>query len=94
MRRVSNIKILWLTLFVSLLDNIKMIININDKFRFINELFEANATEYNIAVEQMNSVNSLDEMMSYLKGLTSIYEWKEDSEVVKNLFALAQKRFS
>ena len=72
----------------------KMAININDKFRFINELFASNATEYNIAVEQMNSVNSLDEMMSYLKGLTSIYEWKEDSEVVKNLFALAQKRFS
>lgn len=72
----------------------KMVININDKFRFINELFASNATEYNIAVEQMNSVNSLDEMMSYLKGLTSIYEWKEDSEVVKNLFALAQKRFS
>lgn len=72
----------------------KMAININDKFRFINELFDSNATEYNIAVEQMNSVNSLNEMMSYLKGLTSIYEWKEDSEVVKNLFALAQKRFS
>jgi len=72
----------------------KMAININDKFRFINELFDSNATEYNIAIEQMNSVNSLNEMMSYLKGLTSIYEWKEDSEVVKNLFALAQKRFS
>ena len=72
----------------------KMAININDKFRFINELFDSNATEYNIAVEQMNSVNSLNEMMSYLKGLTSIYEWKEDSEVVKNLFTLAQKRFS
>lgn len=72
----------------------KMAININDKFRFINELFASNATEYNIAVEQMNSINSLDEMMSYLKGLTSIYAWKEDNEVVKNLFALAQKRFS
>ena len=72
----------------------KMAININDKFRFINELFDSNATEYNIAIEQMNSVNSLNEMMSYLKGLTSIYEWKEDSEVVKNLFTLAQKRFS
>lgn len=72
----------------------KMTININDKFRFINELFDSNATEYNIAIEQMNSVNSLNEMMSYLKGLTSIYEWKEDSEVVKNLFTLAQKRFS
>jgi len=72
----------------------KMSININDKFRFINELFASNANEYNIAVEQMNSVNSLDEMMSYLKGLTSIYGWKEDNEVVKNLFALAQKRFA
>lgn len=72
----------------------KMAININDKFRFINELFASNANEYNIAVEQMNVVNSSSEMMSYLKGLTSIYEWKEDSEVVKNLFALAQKRFS
>lgn len=72
----------------------KMAININDKFRFINELFASNANEYNIAVEQMNTVNSLDEMMSYLKGLMSIYEWKEDSEVVKNLFALAQRRFA
>jgi hypothetical protein len=72
----------------------KMSININDKFRFINELFASNANEYNIAVEQMNAINSLNEMMSYLKGLTSIYDWKEDNEVVKNLFALAQKRFS
>lgn len=72
----------------------KMIININDKFRFINELFASNANEYNIAVEQMNSVNSLIEMHNYLKGLMSIYGWKEDNEVVKNLYALAQKRFS
>jgi len=72
----------------------KMAININDKFRFINELFASNANEYNIAVEQMNTVNSIDEMISYLKGLTSIYHWKEDNEVVKNLFALAHKRFS
>jgi hypothetical protein len=72
----------------------KMSININDKFRFINELFASNANEYNIAVEQMNTINSLNEMMSYLKGLASIYDWKEDNEVVKNLFTLAQKRFS
>jgi hypothetical protein len=72
----------------------KMTININDKFRFINELFASNATEYNIAVEQMNSVSSLVEMNNYLKGLMSIYGWKEDNEVVKNLYALAQKRFS
>ena len=30
---------------------------------------------------------------NYLNGLKQIYAWKEDNEVVKNLFALAQKRF-
>ena len=72
----------------------KIAININDKFRFINELFDANVNEYNIAIEQINAVSSLIEMNNYLKGLKSIYQWKEDNEVVRNLYALAQKRFS
>lgn len=72
----------------------KIAININDKFRFINELFASNATEYNIAIEQINTVASLNELNNYLSGLKSIYGWKEDNEVVKNLYLLAQKRFS
>ena len=72
----------------------KIMIGLNDKFRFINELFAANATEYNIAIEQINSIHSLDDLNSYLKGLKSIYNWKDDNEVVKNLYILAQKRFS
>ena len=72
----------------------KIAININDKFRFINELFAANANEYNIAIEQINSVITIHEMNNYLNGLKSIYGWKDDNEVVKNLYTLSQKRFS
>jgi hypothetical protein len=72
----------------------KIAININDKFRFINELFASNTNEYNIAIEQINAVSSMEELNNYLKGLKSIYEWKDDNEVVKNLYSLAQKRFS
>lgn len=72
----------------------KIAININDKFRFINELFASNANEYNIAIEQINSVNSSEEMTNYLKGLKSIYNWMDDNDVVKNLYSLALKRFS
>jgi hypothetical protein len=71
----------------------KIAITINDKFRIINELFESNATEYNIAIEQINAVNSKIELDSYLKGLQTIYNWNDDNEVVKNLWAIAQKRF-
>ena len=72
----------------------KMNININDKFRFINELFASNSNEYNIAMEQINTIISPEELNNYLKGLSSIYLWKEDNEVVKMLFSLAKKRFS
>ena len=47
----------------------KIAININDKFRFINELFASNSNEYNIAIEQINAVNSFEELNNYLKGL-------------------------
>lgn len=71
----------------------KVSININDKFRFINELFKSNTNEYNIAIEQINAVNSLDEANTYLKGLKGIYQWDEENEMVKKLTTLTQKRF-
>lgn len=72
----------------------KLAINLNDKFRFINELFAGNANEYNIAIEQLNTVNSMDEATAYTKGLKSIYNWNDDHEMVKNMNGLIQKRFS
>lgn len=72
----------------------KIVININDKFRFINELFKVNAKEYDIALEQLNAVNSLDEANAYLRGLKSIYSWDDKHETVKKLYALTHKRFA
>ncbi len=69
-------------------------VSINDKFRLINELFASNANEYNIAIEQLNSVHSKEEADTYLKGLKSIYHWDEENEMVKRLMAMNQKRFS
>ncbi len=71
----------------------KLAINLNDKFRFINELFAGNANEYNIAIEQLNNVNSMDEATAYTKGLKSIYNWNDDHEMVKNMNSLIHKRF-
>jgi hypothetical protein len=71
----------------------KLAINLNDKFRFINELFAGNSNEYHIAIDQLNAVNSLDEANAYIKGLKSIYNWKDDHEMVKNINGLIQKRF-
>jgi hypothetical protein len=71
----------------------KIAITINDKFRLISELFKTNANEYNIAVEQLNACQSWDEAQVYLNNLQSIYQWDLDSEMVKRIFLLTQKRF-
>jgi len=71
----------------------KLNININDKFRFINELFSGNANEYQMAIEQLNSATHLSEANIFLDGLKNIYAWKEDNELVKSLKNLVSKRF-
>lgn len=69
-------------------------IAINDKFRITNELFKQNGGEYNIAIEQLNSLNSWAEAEMYLNSLQSIYNWEEKSETKKHLFAIVKKRFA
>jgi hypothetical protein len=69
-------------------------IGINDKFRFINTLFAQNSSEYHIAMEQLNSLASWHDTEIYLNSLKQVYNWQDDNEVVKYLYALAIKRFA
>lgn len=68
-------------------------LSINDKFRFINELFAQNSSEYNIAIEQLNSLRSWHDADVYLNSLKNLYDWKEQSEIVKHFYAVVKKRF-
>ena len=71
----------------------KMAINLNDKFRFINELFAQNSSEYNIAIEQLHNLDNWNDTEIYLNSLRSLYSWEEDKEIVSYFYALVKKRF-
>ncbi|MBX3164086.1 MAG: hypothetical protein KF900_06355 [Bacteroidetes bacterium] len=66
---------------------------INDKFRFINELFAKNNDEYNIVVAELGKLRSWSEAEIYLNNLKNLYEWKENNEVVKYFYSLVKKHF-
>ncbi len=68
-------------------------IAINDKFRFMNELFAQNSVEYNIAIEQINNLRTWQETEIYLNSLKNVYGWKGNLEVVKYFYAIVKKRF-
>jgi len=67
---------------------------INDKFRFINELFVRNTDEYNIVIAELGKLHSWNEAEIYLNNLKNLYEWKESNEVVKYFYSLVKKHFS
>jgi hypothetical protein len=68
-------------------------IGINDKFRFINELFAQNPAEYNIALEQLSNLHNWPETEMYLSSLKTLYAWKEQQDVVKHFYSLFKRRF-
>ncbi|TAL58690.1 MAG: hypothetical protein EPN85_10945 [Bacteroidetes bacterium] len=74
--------------------DLKASIGINEKFQFINELFEGNMKEYNVAVDQINSFVSYSEAESYISNLEEIYKWQADNQIAENFKELVQRRFA
>lgn len=72
----------------------KIELSINNKFRISNELFNQNQQEFNAALQQLNSMSSKAEAMHYMDSLKDIYKWKDENPLVKNFYALVQKRFA
>jgi hypothetical protein len=72
----------------------KIEMGLNDKFRMINELFNKSTTEFNLAVEQLNMIETLEKSDAYLNELKRLYGWKDDHELTIRLFQLNQKRFA
>ncbi len=72
----------------------KIEMGLNDKFRMINELFSKSTTEFNLAVEQLNMIESFEKSEAYLNELKRLYGWRDDNELTLRLFQLNQKRFA
>jgi hypothetical protein len=74
--------------------DIKSVIGINDKFQFANELFAGNIQEYEIAIQQLNTAETIDSASEYFMSLQQLYNWSNDNETVKRLFDLVERRYS
>ena len=74
--------------------DIKTAIGINDKFQFINQLFDENGTEYNIAINNFNTAESLESAMDYFNSLQQLYNWDTEDDTVKRLLDLVERRYS
>jgi len=76
------------------LDNLNTAIGLNDKFQFANELFEGSMPEYNVAIQQLNTAETIESAMEYVENLQQLYNWDFENETVKRLLDLVDRRYS
>lgn len=84
-----------LTAGISTAKDIRSGIGINDKYLFLNELFNNHKTEYEEALDRLNRFNGFEEAYNWVIANTAVNnKWAEDDETVQNFFALLKKHFS
>ena len=74
--------------------DLKEAIGINEKFYFINELFDGVMKEYNEAIMTLNSKSSKEEALTYLKQLKEDRAWKEDAEAFGQLRDILGRKYN
>jgi hypothetical protein len=69
-------------------------IGLNQKFLFMNELFQGENTAYNEALEKLNSFPGFNEARAYIVAeLSEKYHWNGDSEFVQSFMELVERRY-
>jgi hypothetical protein len=74
--------------------DLKGAIGINEKFLFINKLFEGNSQLYNEAIERINNSSSISSARQIInEELQPKYDWQLDNEPAKEFLELVERRF-
>ena len=73
--------------------DLRTVININDKFSFMNELFRNNMKGYNDFIVRLNAIASREEALAYVQEIAQQYKWDNDSVTVKTFYAIFDRKF-
>ena len=77
------------------LENLKDAIGVNEKFLFINELFDGNIQAYNEAISRLNSMEDSAGAFDLLNNLGIEFSWdvNRSSGTIEKLAQLVQRRY-
>ncbi len=76
------------------INDLREAIGINDKFLFINELFNGDLGRYNKVIDELNGFSGLSGAQTYLTELQVQYQWAENSQAYQKLNVLLERKFT
>ena len=74
-------------------EDLRTVININDKFSFMSELFHNNMKAYNDFILRLNGYTTREQALAYVADVAAQYGWNSESLVVKNFYKVFDKKF-
>lgn len=77
------------------IESVARSISLNQKFRFINQLFNGNANAYNQAVDEIDKLSNYGEALDLISyRYASQYMWDMSSDEVSELVEILKRRFA
>lgn len=73
--------------------DLRTVININDKFSFITELFHGNMRGYNDFIMQLSETNDREKALAILAQAAEMNKWDEEAAAVKAFRKVFEKKF-
>lgn len=74
-------------------DHLKSLISINDKFIFINELFDGNLREYNETIETLNGFKDRRQAFEFFDLVRNKNRWDPGTTAFRKLQEVVERRF-
>ena len=76
-------------------ETLREAISINQRFSFINELFNGENMEYHAAIQHLDSLSDFEQAQQYVtQNLAQRYDWSRKEEHVNKLLKLVDRKFA
>lgn len=79
----------------SKIEDLRKVIGLNQKFLFMNDLFEGEKAHYDFAINHINELSSVSEAKDFLTNdLATKHSWDLNAETTKSFKELVERKFS
>ena len=79
----------------SKVETLREAISINQRFSFINELFNGENMDYHATIQHLDSLSTAEQALAYVSGdLSQHYDWSRKEEHVNKLLKLIERKFA
>lgn len=76
------------------IQDLRKVIGLNQKFLFMNDLFEGEKSNYDEALDKLNTFDSFDEANDYISEIKAKYNWENETESVISFVELVERRYA